>query len=359
MEQIQGGLTMAFNFSKYSFRGIQDLCRKYHRQIVASPDKNNLKSVLDGRRVRFINPLGEFDYTYFGEFTFDGDVMILWTKKMEYTRFHKPLDTFTLWSQVPVIFAGVDTRFKDDQYQEIFTGDVVSYKGYTSFVRYFGDSTIPGLAGDNCDIQFERNGEMHKEGTIFSGIQPTLFKEFTIEKLYWPTAQFVPHSISREEVIERASKANGKPQFTEEFKPNRKGRQKIYTELSEILREGDILCYLEKEMVEGEENLGILMCADNIPDDYHGEEHSIELATADDFYNSIKTAFHEFLQYAHNNPEKTFVLCDFKEALEINKYEKKKTALQFWEWYEYKIPNVIMPFWILNNIAGWDMIGRD
>ena len=112
-------------------------------------------------------------------------------------------------------------------------------------------------------------------------------------------------------------------------------------------------------MIEGEEHLGIIQCADNIPDDYTGEEHSIELATADDFYNSIKTAFHEFLQYAHNNPEKTFVLCDFKEALEINKYEEQKTALQFWEWYEYKIPNVIMPFWILNNIAGWDMIGRD
>ena len=76
-------------------------------------------------------------------------------------------------------------------------------------------------------------------------------------------------------------------------------------------------------------------------------------------FASIKTAFHEFLQYAHNNPEKTFVLCDFKEALEINKYEEQKTALQFWEWYEYKIPNVIMPFWILNNIVGWDMIGRD
>ena len=32
---------MMFNFSKYSFRGIQDLCREHHRQIVASPDKNN------------------------------------------------------------------------------------------------------------------------------------------------------------------------------------------------------------------------------------------------------------------------------------------------------------------------------
>ena len=359
MEQIQGGLTMVFNFSKYSFRGIQDLCRKYHRQIVASPDKNNLKSVLDGRRVRFINPLGEFDYAYFGEFTFDGDVIILLTKDHKYTKFHKPLHLSTLWSMVPVIFAGVDTRFKDDQYQEIFTGDVVSYKGYTSFVRYFSDSLVPSLAGDNCDVQFERNGDMHKEGTVFSNIKPTLFKLFTIENLYWPTNQYVPYGISRDEVIERASKAKSKPLFTDDFKPQRRGRQLIYQQLSEVLRENDILCYLAKEMIEGEEHLGIIQWADNIPDDYTGEEHSIELATADDFYNSIKTAFHEFLQYAHNNPEKTFVLCDFKEALEITKYEEQKTALQFWEWYEFKIPNVIMPFWILNNIVGWDMIGRD
>lgn len=350
---------MKFNFSKYSFRGLQDLCREHRRKIMMSLDRESLKAILDNRRVRFVNPLGNFDYAYFGEFTFDGDVMILWTKKMEYTRFHKPLDTFSLWSQVPVVFAGVDTRYRDDQNQEIFTGDVVSYKGYTSFVRYIGESKVPGLAGDNCDVQFERNGEMHKEGTAFSDINPTLFKEFVIEDLYWPTNQFVPYGISRNEAIERASKAKIQPHFTEDFKPQRRGRRLIYQQLSEVLRENDILCYLAKEMIEGEEHLGIIQFADNIPDDYTGEEHSIELATADEFYNSIKTAFHEFLQYAHNNPEKTFVLCDFKEALEINKYEEQKTALQFLDWYEYKIPNVIMPFWILNNIVGWDMIGRD
>ena len=350
---------MKFKCSKYSFRGLQDLCREHRRKIMMSLDRESLKAFLDNRRVRFVNPLSNFDYAYFGEFTFDGDVMILWTKKMEYTRFHKPLDTFSLWSQVPVVFAGVDTRYRDDQNQEIFTGDVVSYKGYTSFVRYIGESKVPGLAGDNCDVQFERNGEMHKEGTVFSDINPTLFKEFVIEDLYWPTNQFVPYGISRNEVIEIASKAKSKPLFTDDFKPQRRGRRLIYQQLSEVLRENDILCYLAKEMIEGEEHLGIIQFADNIPDDYTGEEHSIELATADEFYNSIKTAFHEFLQYAHNNPEKTFVLCDFKEALEINKYEEQKTALQFLDWYEYKIPNVIMPFWILRDILGWDMIGRD
>ena len=349
---------MIFNFGKYNFRGIQDLCRKYHRQIVASPGKDDLKYVLDNRRVRFINPLGHYDYAYFGEFTFDGEVMILLTKKLEYTKFHKPLHLSTLWSMVPVIFAGVETRYRDDQCQEIFTGDVVSCEGYTSLVRYFNDCNIPGLVLDNCDLQFDRERKMHKEGTVFSDIKPALFKLFTIEDLYWPTAQYVQYGISREEVIERASKAKVKPQFTDDFKPQGRDRLSHYKQLSEVLREGDILCYFGKEMIDDGESYGIIKYADNIPDDYSGDEFLIELTIAD-FYNSIKTALHEFLQYAHNNPDKTFVLCDFREALRIDKYDKSKIALEFWEWYEFGIPNVVIPSWILVSIIAWDAIGRD
>ena len=67
----------------------------------------------------------------------------------------------------------------------------------------------------------------------------------------------------------------------------------------------------------------------------------------------------QFLQYAHERPDKTFILCDFKGALAIREYEEQRTALQFHEWYEYNIPNVILPFWIFNNLSGLDMIGRD
>ena len=349
---------MTYNFNKFSFRGIQDLCRIHYREIYNSLDSDNLKTILGSRRVRFINPMGKFDYAYFGEFIFIGDIMILLTKEMEYTKFHKPLDSSSLWSQVPVIFAGVETIFRDDQNQEIFTGDVVSYKGYTSFVRYFGESKVPGLAGDNCDVQFERNGEMHKEGTVFSDINPTLFKEFVIEDLYWPTNQFVPYGISRNEAIERASKAKIQPHFTEDFNPQRRGRQLIYQQLSDVLREEDVLCYIAREIIDGEETPVLIPYADNIPDGYIGNKHSIELESADDIFVSIRTAFHKFLLYAHNNPEKVFVLCDFREALAINKYVEQKIALQFMEWYEYNIPNVIMPSWILRDILGWDMIGR-
>ena len=348
------------DFNKFSFRGIQDLCRVHQRDIYLSLDREKLKAVLEDRRVRFISPLGYFDYAYFGEFTFDGNVMILWTKKSEYTRFHKSgLDSNTLWSLVPVIYAGIETKNKDDQNQEIFSGDVVSCKGYTSFVRYFGESTVPGLAGDNCEILFDKNGTMHKEGTVFSGISQSLFKEYHIENLYWPRGQFVPSGLSRDEVIERAAQANKQPTFADDFKPQRRGRELVYQDISEILREGDVLCYFVGNQHDEEGKTVRNVYADNIPDNYTREEYTIELGITEHYYDSIMSSVGQFLQYAHERPEKTFILCDFKNALAIREYEEQRTALQFLEWYEYNIPNVIMPFWIYNNLAGLDMIGRD
>ena len=314
------------DFNKFSFRGIQDLCRVHQRDIYLSLDREKLKAVLEDRRVRFISPLGYFDYAYFGEFTFDGNVMILWTKKSEYTRFHKSgLDSNTLWSLVPVIYAGIETKNKDDQNQEIFSGDVVSCKGYTSFVRYFGESTVPGLA----------------------------------ENLYWPRGQFVPSGLSRDEVIERAAQANKQPTFADDFQPQRRGRELVYQDISEILREGDVLCYFVGNQHDEEGKTVRNVYADNIPDNYTREEYTIELGITEHYYDSIMSSVGQFLQYAHERPEKTFILCDFKNALAIREYEEQRTALQFLEWYEYNIPNVIMPFWIFNNLAGLDMIGRD
>ena len=347
-------------FNKFSYRGIQDLCRIHHRDIYLSQDREKLKTVLENRRVRFISPLGYFDYAYFGEFTFEGDVMILWTKKSEYTRFHKSgLDSHTLWSLVPVIYAGVDTRLRDDQKQEIFTGDVVSCKGYTSFVRYFGKSTVPGLAGDNCEILLDKTGSIHKEGTVFSGISQSLFKEYHIESLYWPRAQFVPFGLSRDEVIDKAAQAKKQPTFSDDFNPQRRGRKLVYQDISEVLKEGDILCYFAGEPDEEDVDNTRNVYADNIPDNYMGEEYVIELVVTEHYYDSIIYSVGQFLQYAHERPDKTFILCDFKGALAIREYEEQRTALQFHEWYEYNIPNVILPFWIFNNLSGLDMIGRD
>ena len=42
---------MAFDFSKYSFIGIQELCREHYKEIMQSHDSDNLKSILDNRRI--------------------------------------------------------------------------------------------------------------------------------------------------------------------------------------------------------------------------------------------------------------------------------------------------------------------
>ena len=53
--------------------------------------------------------------------------MMLITKDSDYTPYHKNDQlAHTLWSTVPVIFAGVDTGIKDDLWRDIYTGDVVS-----------------------------------------------------------------------------------------------------------------------------------------------------------------------------------------------------------------------------------------
>lgn len=348
---------MTFNFNKYSYRGIQDLCRIHYRDIM---DRKDVKDVLDDRLVRFITPLGKFDYAYFGDFYFDGDVMMLITKNLEYTRFHKPDQlSNTLWSTVPVIYAGVNTWLRDDQRQDIYTGDVVSCGMYTSFVRYFGSSCDPGLAGDNCDILIDGRQPIHKEGTVFSGITRMLFKEFEIEKLYWPTNQFYPNAITRKDVIERASQAKTRPVFSDGFAPRRGGRHLAYDDISEVLQEGDVLCFFEGDPIEYDDFVERIFYADNIPEGYTGEEYSIHLEIKGDFGDSVKAVFNQFLLYAHQYPQKTFIMCDFRKEFGIDKHTEPRLALCFKDWFEYRIPNVIMPFWISSYIGVWYGIGQD
>lgn len=351
-------------FNKFSFLGIKELCEKYQDEIL-SLDNKDLKKVLESRRVRFIDPLGNFEYAYFGDFYFDGDVMMLITKEMEYNSFHKPGElSDTLWSTVPVIFAGVDTRYRDDHYQDIFTGDVVSYLGYTSYVRYLGESNIPGLAGDNCEILFETTNGMHKEGTVFSDIPLSMYEDYDIQSLHWPTSLFYPCGVKLEDVIERASRAMTNPYFENGNKPKRRGRQLIYRELSEVQRKSDLLCYFVRESyynIDADYEDPQEVFADNFPDGYEGG-YAIPMNHDDmleDFWGAIKSSFHRFLLYAHQNPDKSFILCDFKKALSISPVAEQKMAFQFMDWYEYKLPNVILPDWILIKIVSWDMIGRD
>ena len=345
----------------FSFRGIQDLCRMHFSEI---KERKELKKVLESRRVRFINPAGEFDYTYFGDFYFVGDVMMLITKESDYTMYHQPDQiSNTLWSTVPVIFAGVDTRCKDDVGREIFTGDVVTYQGYTSVVRYFGDSAVPGLAGDNCEIPFKANGTMHKEGTVFTDISQTMFHEFNPHFVYWAKSGFSFGGMSFEEVKEKAALSMKAPTFVEGTPKQRRHPRKVYHEsIDEALRNDRVVAYFRDWEACEDENGEPTYCiyADNLPEDYDGKTYEIKMPCDSDFYTDLQQAIQDFLLYAHRRPETVFVLCDFIGVLHIPEHMLEKVALMFHDWFTYNIPNVILPSWVvLWEIGSYEQIGKD
>ena len=75
----------------FSFCGILDMCSLHYRDIM---ERKDVKKFLLNRKVRFINPWGEFDYAYFGDFYFKGNVMMLITKDSDYTPYHKICKVF-------------------------------------------------------------------------------------------------------------------------------------------------------------------------------------------------------------------------------------------------------------------------
>lgn len=343
----------------FSFRGIQDMCSIHYRDIM---ERKDVKRFLHGRRVRFINPWGKFDYAYFGDYYFNGDVMMLITKDSDYTPYHKNDQlAHTLWSTVPVIYAGVDTRITDDYGREIFTGDVVSYQGYTSVVRYFRDAEVPGLIGDNCDILIEENREAHKEGTAFVDVNPTMFKEYDPFFVQWAAGGFCQYGPSFAEIREKASVAMDAPTFIGDILKKRRMHRLGFDDIEEVLTDDMVITYL-RDCEEYEDENGELtytIFADNLPDYPHEKWFEISIPDKADFVEDLKNAIKEFLLHAHSHPEEAFVLADFKRVFHIAPYMEIKVAKCFIDWFEYHIYNVILPRWIFFTIGSIYQIGRD
>jgi len=350
---------MEFHFNKFSFWGIQDLCRIHYREIL---QRKNLKSVIDGRKVRFIDPLGEFCYADFGDF-YNGSMgtMMLVTREKKYAQFHEPDElSNTLWSTIPVFYAGVETKFRDENNNMIFTGDVVTYKGWTSMVRFFGDYTRPGLAGDNCEILFEDLEPIHKIGTVFSDIPISLPRGYDYNFFQWPLERFVPQGISIDEMIARAQKSYKKPHFADELPKLKRWKRNVYENIAETLTQDDILVYFIGDEVEDEE-YGVYneILADYIPESFKGKELTLHLPEDKWQLKSWKKLINDFLLTAHFNPDKRYVFCDFRKQLGITKRIEHAFAMTFYDWYEYNIPNVALPLWIFICHMGHDCIGRD
>ncbi len=351
----------------FSYHDILNLCRQHEEEILSQHKApynmhNRLSGLLMHRKVRFINPMGQFDYTEFGHFYFDSmGVMMLITIEKKYTPYHRPdLLLDSLWSTVPVIYAGVDTRCDDDCRQRIFTGDVVTADGFTSVVRYMHPD-IPGLAGDNCDFQFRPDLKLHKEGTIFCDVSYDQYHVFDYSQLMWPTEQFCPGGMRPDEVKEKASKAADSPIFLGEA-PRRKVIKRTYHDsLASALGSDGIMVYLrDKDTFEdedGEPNYCIY--CDDVETDFQGEHYEISMGDSGIIQNDLKEGIEEFLLHAHRNPDKKYVLCDFAGILRLSDYQRQKVARLFYDWLIYNIPNVLIPSRLFLRVVSYEGIGRD
>ncbi len=354
--------------SIFSYRGLRQLCNLHLEEIIelhscSRSFYDGLEGVLEHRQVRFINPNGQFDYTKFGHFYFDKEgVMMLITDDKDYTIYHRSdILSDTFWSTVPVIFAGVDIRMKDDMGRDVFTGDVVTYQSYTSVVRYLYDPIEPGLIGDNCDIPFNVFDTIHKEGTAYVDVNPSMFKKYDPLFVRWAAGGFGQFGPSFEEIREKASLAMNAPTFIG-GKLERKRRPRIsYDEIEEVLTDNMILTYFtDPEPCEDENGeLFYTILADNFPDAHHEKVHEIPLPEKSGLIQDLKEAFDAFLIYAHCRPEETFVLADFKKFFNIDSNYKFKIVWAFDEWFEFKIRNVILPRWIFFALGALHGIGRD
>lgn len=348
----------------YIYETVKGLCETYKEDIV---EGKPLEKVLENRQVRFINPEGRFDYTTFGHFYFDEQgVMLLITSDHKYTKYHRPdAAVDTLMSTVPVIFAGVDTRFRDDTYTHIFTGDVVTAKGETnletSLVRYMYGVEEPSLMGGNCDRLFSMcHHGFHIEGTVFSELDDRLFKVYDRSDFFWPVSQYYQYGMSRQEVIEKASKVRRWPSFKYPLVKDR-GNAILYRgEAVDAIKTypNSVRTYLcdnyNEEDLSDEEECWYICYLDDHKDwsDYTGETYEIKL---DDRYE-LKEPFEKFVRYAHQHPQKKYILSDFRQSLSLNERMQHEVAMLLYPLYEYHISNVIVPEWMAMEWLNYDCL---
>lgn len=334
------------NPQQFSYQGIFDLERKYHGDIL---NRKPLKHLLEGRKIRFVNPKGRFDFCYFGDFFFSsGNVMMLITNDLFYTRYHcSDQMSNTLWSTVPVIFAGVETSFKDDDGNEIFTYDYCDFGRYRLMVQYLSFDE-PCLMADNHSIPLswaKEHGGFRKSGTTLYDLKKEMFEIFDPWEI-WRLNQF-----DDPQEREKAHNAIKEPVFVDGLPEPNKRWSRTYTDIDKVMDDDAVLVYFRssfKETIPDENGKLFEQYAyyiDNYPSVEVKQEY--EMVVYNENYQQL---LYELMLKAHRTPEKCFVLCDFFENIVIFDKCRKIFAQYFMPMIENYIQNIVLPKWIMEEL---------
>ncbi len=315
----------------------------------------NFQEVLEGHRVRFVNQEGHYDYASFGEFVFRSmGVMMLITRDVSYTSWHEPdFLCDTLWSTVPVFYAGIETGVRDDCGHMIHTGDILRCRrdsdgdaSYVGMVNYMFDSRIPSITMDNVDLFLNECCSLHIEGSIFTEFNANQLQIYNIDDFTRYAGDFMygRYLNYTEEDWQRFRK---KPEVTGIRKPKLKGNCMVYLPKPKEfpLKEGDKLICFCASHPEREESGGLLWRVyndyGNIAGDYKSVAITLDLENPD--YEQLHKDIIELLIEIHNNPDTRYVLLDMKEAIGNNKVYRE-IAECFRPAGIFLVRNLVMPF---------------
>ena len=331
---------------QFSYQGIFDLERNHHEDIL---NRKPLKHLLKDRKIRFVNPKGRFDYCYFGDFYFSsGNVMMLITNNLFYTRYHRPDQmSNTFWSTVPVIFAGVETSFKDDDGNEIFTYDYCDFGRYRLMVQHLSFDE-PCLMADNHSIPLswaKEHGGFRKSGTTMYDLKKEMFEIFDPWEI-WRLNQF-----DDPQEREKAHNAIKEPVFVDGLPEPNKRWYRTYTDIDKVMDDDAVLVYFRSSFKEtipdenGELFEQYAYYIDNYPSVEVKQEY--EMVVDNENYQQL---LYELMLKAHRTPEKCFVLCDFFENIVIIDKCRKIFAQYFMPMIENYIQNIVLPKWIMEEL---------
>lgn len=334
-----------------TLHGLMQLCLDHMNEI---REHKELGYVLKNSKVRYISPTGQFEYTTFGHFYFNSmGVMMLITRR-KYTEYRIMDEPMGYWSTVPVIFAGIDTGFKYDNREPIFSDDVCCANGCTSVVRFLEGDDAPSLEGDNCDLLLQDcTHGLEKVGTIWYDIDPAIF-EIRREEYHgqW--------NIYGNNELDKIKEATKKPKFIKPLKI--KSMPMMYYDIKHVTKDYPYhICAFSEKIppYEDEETYIPTIYADmncripneqyeTIPLDDFPDDDTLDISDkmAMRFRNPIK----RIIDVAYHHPEIRFIVCNCIKEMNLTPYIIKKIQAEFHPIQDYMIRNVCLPYELLDLV---------
>lgn len=182
------------NYTNYPFRleKLKEVCNDCMNEIAIDYElfvKTHRDKGITDIKIRYVLEEGVFGYAYMGNFFFIEDCMYVISDDEVFADIHNdhmPMiasETFNCeWQRqekyiTRVIFAGIETPFKDNMGDHIYTGDIVLAKqhiisGVCAFPPFYDDKPLSApamyaLMLDNCMLLLNECNNLRRFGTIF------------------------------------------------------------------------------------------------------------------------------------------------------------------------------------------------